>query len=850
MRNARCSVVLAIIILANLGCSTIQAPHQSRADSPLFRLENYASVQTRLGQNPNVTVVVAISGGGYRAANLGIGALAALEDVEIEYDGQKSNLLNEVDYITTVSGGGFAAGTYMQWLLSMDASDRSSRSFKQHILDNPNKSGVSENVSFLQKTLAWRILGYNFSPRTYGELDRGDLLQERLDSTILRKNCDAEDTSQPCSWVLGDIFKAEGDARPVVPYWIANATNYVSGEIFSFTPDNICAQDVAKYTHRQRWREDKTPLDCSNRLAMNVPLALGMRSSANFPVGLPATTLVTSRNDNIKLSDGGQADNLAFYSALEILFQEAELSSYVDATNEPPVRRRRLLIIVDAFRGALGNAHKKQGAPDMVSAAFRSPSLPLDALRTRIRGTVSTVNGSYRSEIDSVLLDSNLAVAYINIDDEEEARAVGTTFWLSESEQRLLIEAGYRQASAVLSGICSDFGFPANPIEIEVLDQERKCSNSVLRRTIEFNTGLASQRRAELAGALSMRLNLLAGDLANLSSSIDEAVNDINRDRQAELEREHYAVQLGRELQQDDIRAYNRAMTELQNGRSLISALRVFEDYDAKLSQKERTNPHISRYRQELRPVACETYKIILSFGFPYRGSSAFGCSSEKIDVRGSGGNKLVALHVSANVSIRDCRRLSVNNLCEALSVFQGQIVRARARYEASLSPTTELIHDSPTFHAPRISCPANNTLSELSANISVQAAAVSLLHAQRLRIPNAELERINDAALSIQNLIGKVPESPAYLQKSCNVGFDQIASRLEAEFIGIALSLDDVNCLLSRLPTAWPLNSDRSRLSARQLFENESTENVCGVELTVVPNHVSRTSAILQPSD
>lgn len=56
-------------------------------------------------QDNKVTVILAFSGGGTRAAALSYGVLQALRDTDMEIDGQHINLLEEVDMISSVSGG-------------------------------------------------------------------------------------------------------------------------------------------------------------------------------------------------------------------------------------------------------------------------------------------------------------------------------------------------------------------------------------------------------------------------------------------------------------------------------------------------------------------------------------------------------------------------------------------------------------------------------------------------------------------------------------------------------------------------------------------------------------------------
>jgi hypothetical protein len=65
-------------------------------------LAEYRSVQERAAQDSDIVIVVAISGGGQRAGNFGTGVLLGLEEIKAG----PGDLLDEVDYFSTVSGGG------------------------------------------------------------------------------------------------------------------------------------------------------------------------------------------------------------------------------------------------------------------------------------------------------------------------------------------------------------------------------------------------------------------------------------------------------------------------------------------------------------------------------------------------------------------------------------------------------------------------------------------------------------------------------------------------------------------------------------------------------------------------
>src|SRR5689334_14830562 len=73
--------------------------------SPLINLSKYKSVHERNSHHNNIAMALAASGGGYRAANLTLGVLLGLEKMHSAR--LNMNMLQQVDYFSTVSGGGF-----------------------------------------------------------------------------------------------------------------------------------------------------------------------------------------------------------------------------------------------------------------------------------------------------------------------------------------------------------------------------------------------------------------------------------------------------------------------------------------------------------------------------------------------------------------------------------------------------------------------------------------------------------------------------------------------------------------------------------------------------------------------
>ena len=157
-------------------------------------------------------VLLAFSGGGTRAASMSYGILEALERVEIPLSATvkdappaagKHTLLDEVDIISSVSGGSFTAAYYGLHGKEIFKSYREDFLIKNH-----------------QSVLMWNFLNpFNFwfklmSPR----FGRSDMAQEYYDSAIFK------------GAKMGDFLKG---GHPDI---IIQATDAMDGFIFSFTP--------------------------------------------------------------------------------------------------------------------------------------------------------------------------------------------------------------------------------------------------------------------------------------------------------------------------------------------------------------------------------------------------------------------------------------------------------------------------------------------------------------------------------------------------------------------------------------------------------------------------------------
>jgi NTE family protein len=99
----------SLLLLAVTGCAT-RVWNESLDDAVAGDRHDFGH---RLPDNAEeLFVILAFSGGGTRAAAFSYGVLEALRDTQVTIGGQQRRLLDEVDVITSVSGGSYTAAYY------------------------------------------------------------------------------------------------------------------------------------------------------------------------------------------------------------------------------------------------------------------------------------------------------------------------------------------------------------------------------------------------------------------------------------------------------------------------------------------------------------------------------------------------------------------------------------------------------------------------------------------------------------------------------------------------------------------------------------------------------------------
>lgn len=261
----------------------------------------------------DVFVGLAISGGGSRAANFGLAVMEQLKEIGI---------LEHVTAISTISGGGLPGAYY-----ALKGPDMDWRKAKQLMA-----------TSFLSRWITSNLLPHNLMSTTFSHEDRSDLMADVFDATLY---------GHATYEKLGD-FKVGTN-----PIWLANATDAMRGQRFTFSEVQF-----------QRLRSALS----------SFPVSQAVVASAAFPGAFNTVTLrnylPVRREPNGQwraplvayehLIDGGPTDNLGIEALLELAASHQRVTANRKSGGDS--NKRCILLIADAYPS--GVPSRKAWAPD------------------------------------------------------------------------------------------------------------------------------------------------------------------------------------------------------------------------------------------------------------------------------------------------------------------------------------------------------------------------------------------------------------------------------------------------------------------------------------------------------
>ncbi|MGI9431996.1 MAG: patatin-like phospholipase family protein, partial [Myxococcota bacterium] len=309
--------------------------HLRARNVPLERIDPEEGYRQELVLNRNgmgdLVLLLGFSGGGTRAAALSYGVLQELRDTHVALAGGRTRLLDEVDLITSVSGGSFTSAYYALH------GDRTFEEYESRFL----KRSVSRDLFF---RLLWP---HNWIRLLLPFYDRTELAIDYYDAKIFD---DAK---------FSDLIEANG------PMIQINSTDISIGAPFSFTQpdfDSICSDLSELNVSRAVTASSAVPIVFPTIVLANyagtcgyeeppwIREALASRgdSARRFNIASERHSyLDRSKKPYVHLVDGGIADNLGVRGPLDEALVAGGLAERWRVLDVAPPKHV-LFIVVDA----------------------------------------------------------------------------------------------------------------------------------------------------------------------------------------------------------------------------------------------------------------------------------------------------------------------------------------------------------------------------------------------------------------------------------------------------------------------------------------------------------------------
>ncbi len=282
------------------------------------------------GNSDNLLLYLTFSGGGTRAAALSYGVLEELRKTEVVIDGKKRRLLDEVDGISSVSGGSFTAGYYGLF------GDRIFEDFEGKFLKK-NIQGALTVRTFLNPINWFRL------PSNY--FDRSDLAAEYYDKHIFEGR------------TFGDLAARKG------PIIVMNATDMTHGVRVPFNQDvfDLICSDLSRFpVARAAAASSAVPMLLSPITLKNYAGTCGFQvpegfeemlkgrgiSERQFYLANNITPYLDSKKKSyIHLVDGGVSDNLGLRAILDRVIFRGSVWESIRGTPVENVRKLVLIVV-------------------------------------------------------------------------------------------------------------------------------------------------------------------------------------------------------------------------------------------------------------------------------------------------------------------------------------------------------------------------------------------------------------------------------------------------------------------------------------------------------------------------
>ena len=374
----------------------------------------------------DLSLMLAFSGGGTRAAALTYGVMLELRDTQVTIDGQPRRLLDEIDVISSVSGGSFTSAYYGL--------------FGERIFED------FEEV-FLRRDVQSRLIHALFNPlRWFSSKGRTEMAIDLYQKTVFHNK------------TFSDMYRRGG------PLILINASDLGYGVRFSFIQEyfNLLCSDIDSYPVAravtassavpilfnpvvlQNYSDcDQSQLDWLEKARANV----GDNAELIEVVAGLETYGRKEKRPYVHFVDGGITDNLglrAIYEIVEVAGGAAQFMKRME--REPP--KRLVVISVNASTDPEPEMDKTNQQPSLEETIDAVSSAQLHRYNAATLELMQQTLPRWAEELSSPrrTVQSHFIQLSFNDIDEPDLLSyfnlVPTSFDLSDEQVDKLVEAG------------------------------------------------------------------------------------------------------------------------------------------------------------------------------------------------------------------------------------------------------------------------------------------------------------------------------------------------------------------------------------------------------------------------
>ena len=349
------------------GCASVYKPH----NDPIKRIDTdkgyHVTAKQRRDTGENL-ITLSFSGGGTRAAAFSYGILQELRDTQVDTGASRIRLLDDVDTISSVSGGSFTAAYYGLF------GDKLFTDYEDAFLRQSVQGALIRKI--LNPVYWWQSLFTGY--------DRTEMAVEYYDQTIFKGK------------TFSDI---QLDKRPFIEI---NATDLSTGMRFSFTQGmfNLICSDLNSFSvARAVTASSAVPIAFPPIVLRNTAGHCGLEKTPQWQILMGKTdpgprelelrnrfnTLQdTKQNAYLHLVDGGIADNLGLRALIERVDSIGGINNTVDLIDNT-VPKHVLIILVNAAVKPERSMNAIADLPSVADtvSAFTDAQMRLYSLETR-----------------------------------------------------------------------------------------------------------------------------------------------------------------------------------------------------------------------------------------------------------------------------------------------------------------------------------------------------------------------------------------------------------------------------------------------------------------------------------